>query len=153
MSVGDAAALESPMWRPAPRGLVWLMGMFGIRLPPFHHTDRFWLQVPFLFRLSLPSLHLLVYSRRIKLWIQNIVFDSKSEPLILTFRSEKGDLSANTSAEVTQVGRVSSSTAAVAIIPVRDILQAGYNAKTELFAFKTHWAPVIITIVTGELEP
>lgn len=28
-----------------------------------------------------------------------------------------------------------------------------YNAKTGLFAFKTHWAPVIISIVTRELEP
>lgn len=57
-------------------------------------------------------------------------------------------------AEVTQVRHVSSSAAVAAIIPVSDILpQAGYNAKTDLFAFKTHWAPVIITIVTRELEP
>lgn len=41
----------------------------------------------------------------------------------------------------------------VAIIPVSDIPSAAYNAKTDLFAFKTHWAPVIISIVTRELKP
>lgn len=41
---------------------------------------------------------------------------------------------------------------AVTFIPVSDILPAGYSAKTDLCAFKTHSAPVIITIVTGELK-
>lgn len=41
----------------------------------------------------------------------------------------------------------------VTFIAVSDILPASYSAKTDLFAFKTHSAPVIIAIVTGELKP
>lgn len=41
----------------------------------------------------------------------------------------------------------------VTFIAVSDILPTGYSAKTDLFAFKTHSAPVIITIVTRELKP
>lgn len=44
-------------------------------------------------------------------------------------------------------------TTVVTVVPVSDILLAGYYAKTDLFAFKTHWSPAIITIVTRELEP
>lgn len=41
----------------------------------------------------------------------------------------------------------------VTFIAASDILPAGYSAKTDLFAFKTDSAPVIIAIVTGELKP
>lgn len=41
----------------------------------------------------------------------------------------------------------------LATIPVSDVPSAAHNAKRDLFAFKTHWAPVIISIVTRELEP
>lgn len=40
----------------------------------------------------------------------------------------------------------------VTFIAISDILRAGYSAKTDLFAFKTHSAPVIIAIVTRELK-
>lgn len=36
---------------------------------------------------------------------------------------------------------------------IGDILPAGHGAKTDLFAFATHSAPVIIAIVTEELKP
>lgn len=157
MSVGDAAGLEFPMWHSAPRSLVWLMGMFEIVCLLFHQTDSFcsrFRPVPaFPAIIAPPCSFQEVQALDSPPQINILVLDSKSEPLILTFWPEKDDLGANKTAEVTQVRRVSSSTAVVAIIPVRDILQAGYNAKTDLFAFKTHWAPVIITIVTRELEP
>lgn len=41
----------------------------------------------------------------------------------------------------------------VTFIAVSDILPAGYSAKTDLFAFKTHSAPVIIAIVTSQTKP
>lgn len=42
---------------------------------------------------------------------------------------------------------------AVTLIAVSDIFPASYSAKTDLFAFKTHSAPMIIAIVTRELKP
>lgn len=41
----------------------------------------------------------------------------------------------------------------VTFTAVSDILPAGYSAKTDLFAFKTHSASEIIAIVTRELKP